>query len=572
MKRIVYFLVIIVSSMMQASIFHKAIPYLDIPGSKAAARSAVFGISNVDLSKLAIDYWNHLRTGEGDYYLYYLISDETLKNGYKRYGLTADDVGKIQHFLLKFKMYSKTEEFAFSVLPKWLQDEYKNEQNLIEDHFILDDSVEKPFDLKFLNYGKSYLGYIVQEYYKAKVGHKKYVYTKTGYAVSKEDLKKKKAEYLEILQNTKSGFVPIKAFENNQKVSGYTHIVFPVNDINNQSSLDALKNALDHENGNPDAVIIIAFDDTTDFIPDNFQLQSFSSKNIAIKNLVIIGKSLHKIGNRFLQNYTFLKTIILPDELTQVGDNFMFGCRDLTSFIFPKMLTQVGDHFLSGCIGLISLVLPEGLIQVLNNFLFGCVGLTSIVLPEELTQVGDYFMFGCRDLRIILLSCKLTQVGNYFLSRCTSLTTILLLDQLTTVGDNFLSECPNIQYLILSEKLYKKLENQNKLSSALIRACIRIDNPTIARALNKIFTQRNDIQQLYVLEGLFTQPSNWPDILVMKGLFSEILKSLNIGQINKLLESLSAIKSNDENDKEQGSLKYFLSSIIKIREKNKNNY
>ncbi len=538
---------------MQASVVHKAIDYIDTPSSKSATRSVSSAIKKSELSKLASDYWNHLRTGEGDYYLYYLISDETLQKGYKRFGLTADDVAEIQKYLLDFKMFNRIEAFAFSVLPDWLQKVYENKQEIIEDDFILDDSFQKPFNLRFLIYAKGYLDYIVQEYYRIKTGHKQYIYVQKGHTVSKSFSNKKKAEFEKILKNTEPFFVPIESFKESETVDGYTHIIFPANDINNQSSLDALKKALDdQEGGNPDALVIIAFDDRALSIPNNFALQSSSTAKIIIKNLVITGRSLHSIGNNFFANCNNLESVILPDGITQVGYSFLYKCTGLTSLTLSERLIYIGNSFLSECISLIGIILPTGLMEVGDAFFDKCKGLTKLILPEGLIYIGNYFLFECEGLISITLPEGLTEVGDHFLYTCISLVSLSLPDELNKVGDNFLSKCTGLKHLILSNNLYKKLESENKLSSVLIKTCIRIDNDTIAKELNKIFTQTNDSDLLKDLTKLFIIPSNWPDLITNKSILQAIqgvLNYLNRDQINELYKSLLLFKPKPEENK-----------------------
>ena len=250
-------------------------------------------------------------------------------------------------------------------------------------------------------YEQGLVEYLIQKDCIARYGHKRYVYTRKGFSSSAIRLDQEIRDVVAGLNTAgdEGHYIHINNLKG-ETIEAEDVIIVPVEALQNQTLLDDLKNALDDKKGgNPDATIILAFDDTATSIPNNFKLPG----GLTIKNLVITGKLLESVGDEFLSLCRSLVSIILPEGLRTVGNGFLAVCRSLVSIILPEGLHTVGNSFLSDCSSLVSINLPEGLRTVGNYFLVGCSSLVSIILPERLHAVGNNFLVSCSSLVSIIL-------------------------------------------------------------------------------------------------------------------------------------------------------------------------
>ena len=479
MKKLVYVFLLVSTLSQASSIIHKSMNHLD-PESKAVFAHAISGLKNVEMEKLTSDYWNFLKTQEGDSDLRFLITDKTLEKGNRNFGLLAEDVKQIQDRCL-CKISHNQETFVYSALIQLLK-----EKNI---HLGL-------------------FSYVMQQ------NHEK------SETVSLSDQSKNIEDLVAVIKKELKNYVLVDQIDLSQsKKLEYTHIVIPVKNLSHN---DKVKNNLKkYLSDNPEGKVVLAFEDT-------ISIGNFAHVSSYVKKLIVSGKSLRKAGNYFFYYSKSLKELELPNELEEVGSNFLSGCSSLEklkirglkkvgdNFLYnccnlkylelSDELEEVGSNFLSGCSSL-EILKISGLKKIEDNFLYGCGNLKYLELTDELEEVGDKFLFECRGLeklkirglkkvgnsflnsccslkelelldeleeveRYFLKGCKsleklkirgLKKIGDFFLHGCHNLKELELSDDLEEVGNYFLEDCKSLEKLIITEALYDKLKKENKL-------------------------------------------------------------------------------------------------------------
>ena len=187
MKSKIYLILLSISNVALSSMIHKSLEYIDKPESKAAVRKSLGtssetaqeraslgtgGMSNVDLPRIANEYWSFFKTGEGKFID--LINDKTRQNGYKPLGLMADDIKEIEAFICRFFLTSPSEkgpvqyeyfELATLILPNFLENQYEHKTYEMIRSIIQDDhySYLGPKEMRF-----SIAHYLFQNFNKTK--------------------------------------------------------------------------------------------------------------------------------------------------------------------------------------------------------------------------------------------------------------------------------------------------------------------------------------------------------------------------------------------------------------------
>ena len=468
MKKIFY--ILLVSTLSQASsIIHKSMNYVD-PESKVVVAHTISGMKNVEMEKLTSDYWNFLKTQEGDSDLRFLITDKTLKKGSKSFGLLADDVKQVQS-LCGYKMHNDEETFAHAVLPPWLEKIYTNKQYELIEKIDFDDP-EFQY-LKEKNIHRGVLSYVIQHYHQKTLGHNQYLYTKeSGPLRLTKYASEKKVDLSAIVITESPSYVLQDNIGADQDENlECTHIIVSDKDLNNPNDDRARDNVKKYLSDNPEGRVVLAFDDTANFIRSSFRIPF----GIKVKNLIVTGKSLREVGDDFFYNYSHLKELEFSDQLEEVGHSFLSGCHSLEK-LKVRGLKKIGNNFLRDCCVLSELEFSDELEEVESYFLSGCDSLERLTV-RGLKKIGDSFLSGCHKLKELelndfLYGCRsleklkikgLKKIGDFFLHGCHNLKELELSDDLEEVGNDFLYDSQSLEKLTITQVLYEKLQKEDKL-------------------------------------------------------------------------------------------------------------
>ena len=512
MKKLLSFFLLVSTLSQASSIIHKSMNYVD-PESKVVVAHTISGMKNIEMEKLTSDYWSFLKTQEGDDDLFYLITDKTLKKGNRSFGLLADDVKQVQS-LCGYKMHNDEETFAHAVLPPWLEKIYTNKQYELIEKIDFDDP-EFQY-LREKNIHRGVLSCVIQHYHQKTLGHNQYLYTKeSGPLRLTKYASEKKVDLSAIIKTESPSYVLQDNIGADQDENlECTHIIVPDKDFNDPNN-DRVKNNLKkYLSDNPEGRVVLAFDDTVNSIRDHYAI----SPDIKVKNLIVTGKSLKKIGDNFLCDCSDLKEIEFSDGLEEVGNGFLSGCRSLKrlrirglkkigDFSFYDCiclkelelldpLEDAGDFFANFCVSLEKLKI-RGLKKARHTFLLGCRNLKELEFLDELEEVEKIFLAECKSLKKLKIR-GLKNVEYDFLNGCICLKELELLYDLEETEDNFLSMCNNLEIL--------KIRGLRKAGNGFLCACNNLKKVEFSDELEEVgdnfLSECHDLKELELSDQL----------------------------------------------------------------------
>lgn len=180
---------------------------------------------------------------------------------------------------------------------------------------------------------------------------------------------------------------------------------------------------------------------------------------------------LTEIKDNFVANIV-LQEIHLPN-VTKIGNKFLESNTGLKTLDLPKV-TEIGDDFLSDNIVLNNIYLPN-VKKIGNKFLYYNTELESIELPK-VTEIGDRFLEDDNKMVSIKLP-NVIKIGSRFLGRNTSLTS-LELPNVKVIGGEFLGYNNSLTSISLPnvEEIGESfLESNNVLTSVSLPKVRKID-------------------------------------------------------------------------------------------------
>ncbi len=491
MKRIILFQMIMNVCLLEAStsMVSKSIEYLDMPGQKAAVSHSQKYLSKKYPIDLASAYWDFLTTGKGDFY--YLFSSETNKVEYAPLGLTQEDIAEIKNYIIKFKLTSNVQYFAFLYLPTWLARDYQNVNKEVL-------QIAKADRYNFLGPREIRIGiaeFIVQDWYLKREHRNKYMYIKTDVQSAQIEalVEREQNTIKHILDNAKNSFVFIDNIQKNiigaNTENERTEYIIDemIEYIIIQADLNALPPAAEDLRiileQHPTLKVIIAFNEGQLSTPYGFTIHNIPNPNIANQNTadqkliesVIITGNLALIGDKFMKNRN-LKKLELPNSVIRIKDEFLEGCSKLEDVKLSNSLRVIENNFLVKCVNLEKLQLasslvkignyccgdcnlrkldlPRALLEIGDNFLAYCNQLKNLELPASLIKIGNNFLYYCIGIIHLVIPNSVREIGDGFLEECWRLKTLQLSDNIINIGNNFLKHCYDLEKLIIPEQLY----------------------------------------------------------------------------------------------------------------------
>lgn len=463
-------MIILLSSgyVIDASMIHRSLEYIE-PKAQAVARHSVPKVQNVDLPRIASDYWNDIKTGEDKFVD--LITDHTRQYGYSPLGLLAEDIKVIEKWLKYFVGSSPVFESAHANLPLWLSTVYENKTLQVINSMNFNS--EKYAFCGPINIRKSVVEYVFQSWNRSRFGHKKYVHyvkyshdipevrpglmtaraiddSSNAYTTLEQQPKQQRiddairAERLKYLQNRhnpeQQQQIPPQSFPSMSNTEGLQkEKVLMFTDI--ERLKEEIESALSDAQGIFQYIENLDWQDIRNQLTGQRDLVCTLDQNLQF--IIVQATDMHnpQIIQKLrivLQRNRDLKIILaFNDQETEVRGTPYFHItpfiRDL--IIVGININSIGDNFFS------------------KNQSFRKIDLSSLF---QLRSIGDNFLKGCHEVHGINLSefSQVEAIGNDFLADCTWLNSIINLHSLSKlqfIGNNFFYHCRSLMSINLSE-------------------------------------------------------------------------------------------------------------------------
>ncbi|CAO5678586.1 MAG: hypothetical protein HEEMFOPI_00378 [Holosporales bacterium] len=123
----------------------------------------------------------------------------------------------------------------------------------------------------------------------------------------------------------------------------------------------------------------------------------------SIKNLVLVGRNITKIGSRAFYENTNLQSVQMPNTVESIGECAFVRCRALQTLVMPSSMKEIGHHAFSDCSTLKIVEMPKNVTSIGMGAFLNCTSLESVVIPSSVTEIFPDAFWACPTLKEIFV-------------------------------------------------------------------------------------------------------------------------------------------------------------------------
>ena len=137
---------------------------------------------------------------------------------------------------------------------------------------------------------------------------------------------------------------------------------------------------------------------------------------------VILPESAVEIPERFLANFTGLKSIRIPGGVKTIGEYAFMNCTSLEEAVLADGVETIGEYAFKKCANLERVELSDSVKSIGASAFSECSKLADIRFKDGLETIGAYAFHSCSSLGEVEFPDSVKSIGNYAFAYCSNLT------------------------------------------------------------------------------------------------------------------------------------------------------
>lgn len=138
---------------------------------------------------------------------------------------------------------------------------------------------------------------------------------------------------------------------------------------------------------------------------------------------ITMPNNLTSLGDRALQNCSYLTTVNLYSGLLTIGGSAFQNCSSLQGISVPSSVTAIGASAFAGCSKLMSINLSAllGLSTISASTFENCILLETALLPTSILTISSRAFYNCSVLDNISIPSNVNLIGSEAFKKCSAL-------------------------------------------------------------------------------------------------------------------------------------------------------
>ena len=197
--------------------------------------------------------------------------------------------------------------------------------------------------------------------------------------------------------------------------------------------------------------------------------------------VVILPKTLKRIGNGAFLGCERLHTIEIPEGIKEIREITFQDCKALTTIVIPNSVDYIDCSAFYRCTSLKNVKLPAGLDKIADRAFEGCIALTKlncnindgylcyranedgnlvvtdfikeqqrVIIPEGVVAIGPR-AFDASYVQEVIIPDTVKEIGNEAFLRCKNLESVVFPNDIKEIGEGLFQDCTRLRSFIVPE-------------------------------------------------------------------------------------------------------------------------
>ncbi|MBQ8084956.1 MAG: leucine-rich repeat protein [Lachnospiraceae bacterium] len=206
---------------------------------------------------------------------------------------------------------------------------------------------------------------------------------------------------------------------------------------------------------------------TKSYKDNTIEVYQYDGNDTSLKTLVIpetIGdKTVVSIGDKFIQQNSYVEEVIMPDTITNIGSSAFNSCSKLVTLNIPASVETIGQFAFTNCNNLSQLTIDkdnanytiiDGVIYDKDvTKLIAAPYVSEVTVPDSVTTIGEYSLYYNKNLTAVKMGENVKNILEGALGDCSLLETVDINDNVEVVGSNAFRNTSKLTELVLPESV-----------------------------------------------------------------------------------------------------------------------
>ena len=206
---------------------------------------------------------------------------------------------------------------------------------------------------------------------------------------------------------------------------------------------------------------------TKSYKDNTIEVYQYDGNDTSLKTLVIpetIGdKTVVSIGDKFIQQNSYVEEVIMPDTITNIGSSAFNSCSKLVTLNIPASVETIGQFAFTNCNNLSQLTIDkdnanytiiDGVIYDKDvTKLIAAPYVSEVTVPDSVTTIGEYSLYYNKNLTAVKMGENVKNIEEGALGDCSLLETVDINDNVEVVGSNAFRNTSKLTELVLPESV-----------------------------------------------------------------------------------------------------------------------
>ena len=206
---------------------------------------------------------------------------------------------------------------------------------------------------------------------------------------------------------------------------------------------------------------------TKSYMDNTIEVYQYDGNDTSLKTLVIpetIGdKTVVSIGDKFIQQNSYVEEVIMPDTITNIGSSAFNSCSKLVTLNIPASVETIGQFAFTNCNNLSQLTIDkdnanytiiDGVIYDKDvTKLIAAPYVSEVTVPDSVTTIGEYSLYYNKNLTAVKMGENVKNIEEGALGDCSLLETVDINDNVEVVGSNAFRNTSKLTELVLPESV-----------------------------------------------------------------------------------------------------------------------